>query len=36
VGECERYYPPLQMVVWVGRPVDEALAAALMETLGEA
>jgi hypothetical protein len=36
VSECERFYPALQMVVWGGRPVDEALAAALMETLGEA
>lgn len=36
VGECERFYPALQMVVWGGRPVAEALAAALMETFGEA
>ena len=36
VGECERFYPALQMVVWGGRPVDEALSAVLMETVGEA
>ena len=36
VGECERFYPALQMVVWGGRSVDEALSAALMETVGEA
>ena len=36
VNECERFYPALQMVVWGGRSVDEALSAALMETVGEA
>lgn len=36
VSECERFYPALQMVVWGGRSVDEALSAALMETVGEA
>lgn len=36
VGECERFYPALQMVVWGGRPIEEALSAALMETVGEA
>lgn len=34
--ECERLYPALQMVVWGGRPVEEALAAAMMDTVGEA
>lgn len=36
VGECERFYPALQMVVWGGQPVGDALTAALMETFGEA
>jgi hypothetical protein len=36
VGECERFYPALQMVLWGGRSVEEALQAALMETQGEA
>lgn len=36
VSECERFYPALQLVVWGGQPSAEALAAAMMETLGEA
>ena len=36
VSESERFYPALQMVVWGGRPVTEALQASLMETVGEA
>jgi hypothetical protein len=34
--ECEKLYPALQLVVWGGKPVGEALAAAGMETVGEA
>ena len=34
--ECERFYPALQLVVWGGQTVGEALDAALMETVGEA
>ncbi len=34
--ECERFYPALQSVVWGGQPVQDALAAAIMETVGEA
>ncbi len=34
--ECDRIYPALQLVVWGGSPVSEALDAALMETVGEA
>jgi hypothetical protein len=34
--ECDRIYPALQMVVWGGSPVREALDAALLETVGEA
>jgi hypothetical protein len=36
VSECERFYPALQLVVWGGQASQEALAAALMETVGEA
>jgi len=36
VTESERFYPALQMVVWGGRPVSEALQASLMEPMGEA
>jgi hypothetical protein len=34
--ECDRIYPALQMVVWGGMPVREALDTALLETVGEA
>ncbi len=34
--ECDRIYSALQLVVWGGSPVSEALDAALMETVGEA
>jgi hypothetical protein len=34
--ECERLYPALQMVVWGGKPVEEAVAWAMMDTVGEA
>jgi hypothetical protein len=34
--ECDRIYPALQMVVWGGSPVREALDAAMLETMGEA
>lgn len=34
--ECDRIYPALQMVIWGGSTVKEALDAALMETQGEA
>ncbi len=36
IVESERLYPALQMVMWGGRPVAEALQAAMMETAGEA
>lgn len=36
VTECERFYPALQLVVWGGQSPGEALAAALMETVGQA
>src|SRR3546814_3142863 len=34
--ECDRIYPALQMVVWGGTPVREALETAMLETVGEA
>lgn len=36
VTECERFFPALQMVLWGGQQSSDALAAALMETVGEA
>lgn len=36
VMECERFYPALQLVVWGGQPGAEAVAAVMMETVGEA
>ena len=36
VTECERFYPAMQLVVWGGQKPGEALAAALMETVGRA
>ena len=34
--ECERFYPALQFVVWAGRTPNDAIASAMMETMGEA
>ena len=34
--ECERFYPALQLVVWGGRSVADAIATAVMDTHGEA
>ena len=34
--ECDRIYPALQMVIWGGSTVKDALDAAVMETVGEA
>jgi hypothetical protein len=36
IDECERYYPVFQFVLWGGKSPREALAAALIETEGEA
>jgi hypothetical protein len=36
VAECERFYPSFQYVVWAGKTPQEALAAAILETVGEA
>lgn len=34
--ECERYYPAFQFVVWGGKSPHEAIAAACLDTQGEA
>ncbi len=34
--ECERFYPALQLVVWGGRTIAEALVVARMDTVGQA
>lgn len=36
VTECERFYPAFQFVVWGGKTADEAIAAAILDTVGEA
>lgn len=34
--DCERYYPAFQFVIWGGKSAADALAAAMIETVGEA
>jgi hypothetical protein len=34
--ECERFYPAFQFVLWGGKTPAEALAAAMLECVGEA
>jgi len=36
IDECERFYPVFQFVMWGGKSPSEAIAAALIETRGEA
>lgn len=36
VSECERFYPAFQLVVWGGKPAEEAIAAAMLDPMGEA
>ena len=36
VSECERFYPAFQLVVWGGKTPDEAIAAAMLDPMGEA
>ena len=36
VGECERFYPAFQQVIWADQEPEEALAAALIEPRGTA
>jgi hypothetical protein len=36
IEECERFYPVFQFVLWGGKSPSEAIAAALIDTAGEA
>lgn len=36
LAECERYYPAFQFVIWGGKTAEDAMAAALLDTVGEA
>ncbi len=36
VAECERFYPAFQFVIWGGKSPRDAMAASLLETVGEA
>jgi hypothetical protein len=36
LSECERFYPAFQFVIWGGKSADEAIAAALLDPVGEA
>lgn len=36
IEASERYYPAFQFVMWAGRSADQALEAALLETMGTA
>jgi hypothetical protein len=36
IDECERFYPVFQFVLWGGKSPSEAIAAAMIETHGEA
>jgi hypothetical protein len=36
ITECERFYPAFQFVVWGGKTAREAMAAAMIDTVGEA
>jgi hypothetical protein len=36
IAECDRFYPAFQYVLWGGSSARDALAAAMIDTLGEA
>ena len=36
LSECERFYPAFQLVIWGGKPADEAMATAMIDPIGEA
>ena len=36
ITECERFFPAFQFVLWGGKSTEEALAAAMLECVGEA
>ncbi len=36
ISECERFFPALQAAIWSDKSAEEALSAAIFETVGEA
>lgn len=36
LNACEKYYPVFQFVIWAGKTAQEAMAASMLETHGEA
>jgi len=36
IVECERFYPAFQYVIWGGKTADDAITAAMIDTVGEA
>ncbi|MDO8607072.1 MAG: YbjN domain-containing protein [Phaeospirillum sp.] len=36
ITECERFYPAFQFVIWGGKSATDAVAASLLDTVGEA
>jgi len=36
ISECDKYYPVFQFILWAGKSPQEALQAALLETVGRA
>ena len=36
LAECERFYPAFQHVIWAGKNADDAIAAAILDPIGEA
>jgi hypothetical protein len=36
VTECERFFPAFQLVIWGGKPAEEAIASAMIDPVGEA
>lgn len=36
IETCDRYFPAVQFVVWAGQSAEDALAASMIETVGEA
>jgi hypothetical protein len=36
ITECERFYPAFQYVVWGGKSATEAIAASMLDPVGEA
>ncbi|MBF0561908.1 MAG: YbjN domain-containing protein [Alphaproteobacteria bacterium] len=35
VRECERFFPAFQFVIWGGKSAEEAVSAAMLDTVGE-